>query len=88
MASAETETPETPVFEESLGSALIDAARITVMAALAAFPRVIQVPLPEEAETPTVQECLVQAAQWLDAARAIALDQSPAATTSLHVVRP
>lgn len=77
----------TPVFDETMGGALIDAARINVMAALRACPafeRRIVVPGIEE--RPSVHECLAEAMQWLDAARALAIEQLPEPPTSLHVV--
>lgn len=80
--------PPVPMFEESIGGALIDAARINVMAAQAAFPElppVIVLPGDED-DPPTIGDCLAQAAQWLDAARAMTIEQAPAAPTSLHVV--
>jgi hypothetical protein len=76
-----------PVFDETIGGALIDAARINVMAALTAFPTVgPEILLPGDEDHPTINECLVQAAQWLDAARAISVQMTPEAMTSIHVV--
>ncbi len=77
-----------PVFDETIAGALIDAARINVMAARTAFDS--QIPLiaiPGDADdVPTLAECLAQAATWLDAARAITITRSPAEPTSIHVV--
>lgn len=77
-----------PVFGETIGGALIDAARINVMAAMRAFPEVgPSILLPgDEDLPPTIHDCLAQAAQWLDAARAISVQMTPEAVTSLHVV--
>lgn len=78
-----------PVFDESIGGALIDAARINVMAAMAAFPEVgPSILLPgDEDLPPTLTDCLRQAQQWLDAARAITVQMPQAPPmTSLHVV--
>lgn len=79
--------PSIPVFDETLGGALIDAARISVMAAARAFPdggpRIV---LPGDNLAPTVADCLGEAMQWLDAARALSIDQAPEVVTSLHEV--
>jgi hypothetical protein len=86
--------PAVPVFEESLGSALIDAARISVMAALTLLPPppapLIILPgaadeMAEDAAA-TTHGCLEQAMQWLDAARAHTVENG-APVTSLHVAR-
>lgn len=80
--------PKTPVFLETYGSALIDAARITAGTARMFFPEedapVIQIP----GQDPplTVQLCLEQAMNWLDAAREASLDNAQAPPSSLHVV--
>lgn len=85
-----------PVYQESLGGALIDAARIAVMAALAMIPAdspLIVLPgSPEEmAEdvAANLHGCLEQAMQWLDGARALAMEDlaaKGAPPTSLHVL--
>lgn len=76
-----------PVFDETMGGALIDAARINVMAALQACPDFgRQIVIPGQAETPTVHDCLAQAMEWLDAARALSLEQLGGPPTSIHVV--
>lgn len=79
--------PSLSVFDESIGGALIDAARINVMAALSAFDEPTIVLPGDEDLPPTLTDCLGQAMQWLDAARTITL-QKPGAPdpTSLHVV--
>jgi len=77
------------VVVESLPAALIDGARISVMAAHTMFasdptmaPLIV---LPGEEEVPTVIECLGQAMQWLNAARELAAQAGPP-PTSLHVI--
>lgn len=76
-----------PVFDETLGGALIDAARINVMAALEACPAFERrIVLAGEPEPPTVHECLAEAMEWLNMARALSIEQNPAALTSLHLV--
>jgi hypothetical protein len=85
-SSAGDDTP--PIFDESIGGALLDAARINVMAAMQAFPaaNVQLIVLPGEEEgPPTLAECLAQAMQWLDAARAMTVQQGPT-PTSIHIV--
>lgn len=96
---AEPEQPEIPVYQESLGGALIDSARISVMAALAMLPALPAPPAPliilpgredEMAEDAmaTLHGCLEQAMQWLDAARTHAASELVAKgvpLTSLHV---
>lgn len=81
-----------PVYRESLSGALIDSARISVMAAIALLPpadapRII---LPGDSHDPTdptatSQGCLDEAMAWLDAARVHTLNAG-AIATSLHVV--
>jgi hypothetical protein len=82
------------VFDESLGGALIDSARISVHAALTLLPEIPlppQIILPGDGDdidrSPTVHDCLSQAAQWLDAARLMVSEQSATPPTSLHVVK-
>lgn len=94
--SAEPTQPEraepVPVFRESMAGALIDSARISVMAALsllppAAAPLII---LPGDDEqmaedaAADVEGCLAQAMEWLDAARRHTI-VGGAPITSLHV---
>jgi hypothetical protein len=88
---------EVPVYFESLAGSLIDSARISVMAAMAMLPAV-DVPLivlpgtseqMAEDEAASVNGCLEQAMEWLDAARAHTVDAlaaKGAPPTSLHVV--
>lgn len=83
-------TEGTPVFTESIGAALIDSARISVMAAMSMLPAPLIITLPEEVLDPdeaaaSVHGCLEQAMQWLDGARVITVQQG-APVTSLHVV--
>lgn len=75
-----------PVFAESMGGALIDAARISTMAAAGLLPQRSAILLPGAEDGPSVHECLEQAMNWLDAARAQTIEQSGKAPTSLHVV--
>jgi hypothetical protein len=81
----------TPMFSEKIGGALIDSARISVMAALEAFPE-SKIILPSEmaddpiVDPPTLQACLAQAMEWLNLARVRSLEQSGTPPTSLHVV--
>lgn len=79
----------TPVFDETIGEALIDAARINVMAALQAFPLALGIVLPGvgvgDSEEPGVADCLAQAMEWLNVARALTLEGKPP-PTSLHLV--
>lgn len=86
-----------PVFHESLSGALIDSARISVMAALAMLPPaaapLIVLPGTEDEMAAdaagTVRGCLEQAMEWLDAARMRAMETlaaKGAPPTSLHVV--
>lgn len=63
-----------PVFDETIGGALIDAARINVMAARMAFP-----------EDGAVIECLEHAARCLDIAR-MSTQRFTTPPTSIHVV--
>lgn len=90
--------PDVPVYLESIGGALIDAARISVMGALALLPPPIAplIILPgttdEMAEDAanSVHGCLEQAMQWLDAARVQAAgelaEKGVDAVTSLHAI--
>lgn len=89
------ETPredEIPVFRESMAGALIDSARISVMASLAMLPPpaapLIVLPGDEREQSEdfaqTAQGCLEQAMEWLDAARAHTV-AAGAPVTSLHV---
>jgi hypothetical protein len=77
-----------PVFNESIGDALIDSARISVMAAMQARPAHERplIVMPGDDDSPTVSDCLAQAMQWLDAARSLATEPSAAPPTSIHVV--
>lgn len=94
-AQASDTTRTIPVFEESIAGALIDSARISVMASLSMLPPPDRKPtspiiLPgapdEMAEDPieTAQGCLEQAMSWLDAARQHTIEAG-APVTSLHV---
>jgi hypothetical protein len=83
-----TVATEPPVFEESIGGALIDAARINVMAALHVLPppqALDKIVLPGE-DHPNAHDCLKRAMELLNAARALTVAQSQATPTSLHVV--
>jgi len=91
-----TKTSDTiPVFRESLAGALIDSARISVMAALAMLPPpegpliILPGAPPDMADDPsaTPHGCLEEAMQWLDAARVHTVDAG-APVTSLHVAGP
>jgi hypothetical protein len=91
--TAPPSVPTIPVYAESLVGALIDSARISVMAALALRPEppaplIITPGMPEEMAddvAASIDGCLDQAMQWLDLARAAAAVEVP--PTSLHVVR-
>src|SRR5579871_5383552 len=74
------------VYRETLGGAMIDAARISVQGALALLQLPPRIVLPGDPDLPSLEDCLLQAANWLDAARALACDQAPSAPTSVHVV--
>jgi len=76
-----------PVFVESLGGALIDAARISLMGATALLPRESPIIRPGTEQGPSVHECLDEAMAWLDAARAQTIEQSGTPPTSFHVVQ-
>lgn len=87
------DTPDTiPVFRESMAGALIDSARISVMAALSMLPPpeapLIILPGSEremaDDAAATVEGCLEEAMQWLDAARVHTVTAG-APVTSLHV---
>lgn len=81
--------PPPPLFTESIGSALIDAARISTVAALTLLPPDPPPPklvLPVRPGTLNARECLAQALQWLDAARQQTIEQSTTPPTSLHVI--
>lgn len=90
--TAKAETPEEiPVFRESIGSALIDSARISVMAALMLLPpraaesRIILASDPDyQPPEASPHGCLEQAMEWLDAARVHTIEAG-APVTSLHV---
>lgn len=90
--SQQEESPSVPVYSESMAGALIDSARISVMAALSMLPprEVPLIILPGEEEqmaddaAATVDGCLEQAMQWLDAARVHSI-AAGAPVTSLHV---
>lgn len=75
-----------PVFQESMGGALIDAARISITAAHALLPKkpAKLVLMQGEQPTPTAHECLEEAMNWLDAARAQTVSEED--LTSVHVV--
>jgi len=79
-----------PVFDETMSGALIDAARIAVMAAVKMLPPEMAMPqivLPGEIEgPPNVHECLVGAMEWLNAARELTVQQAAMPPTSIHVV--
>lgn len=77
---------DVPVFKESMAGALIDSARISVMAALSMLPAPPSLILAPDAPTPewTTEECLEQAMSWLDAARMHTIEDG-APVTSLHV---
>ena len=85
IAPAPAAQEQTPVFTESIGGALIDSARISVMAAMQFFPEPSLSAYPDH---PDVQQCLLEAMEWLNAARAITVEQSAAPPTSLHVIAP
>lgn len=93
-AASATPHPVVPLFRESMAGALIDSARISVMAALSMLPPPVAplIILPgepdETAEDPiaTAEGCLEQAMSWLDAARAHTIEAG-APVTSLHVAR-
>lgn len=78
-----------PVFMESMAGALIDSARISVMAATGMLPAYTRIVLPgdEEDGPPNVHDCLDQAMQWLDAARVQTIEQGDTPPTSLHVIQ-
>ena len=90
--SQQAEPLSVPVFQESMAGALIDSARISVMAALGMLPPrdVPLIVLPGDAEqmaedaAATAQGCLEQAMEWLDAARVHSV-AAGAPVTSLHV---
>jgi hypothetical protein len=81
----------TPIFNETMGGALIDAARIAVMAAMQMIPQ-SRIVLPSDVaddailDPPTLHNCLEEAMQWLNAARAQSLEKSKTPATSIHVV--
>lgn len=88
---------EIPHFQESLGGSLIDAARISVMGAMALLPApdVPRIILPNTADqmaddaAASVHGCLEQAMEWLNAARAFTMEQMAAQghpPTSFHHV--
>jgi hypothetical protein len=76
----------TPVYAESIGGALIDSARISVMAAGSIIPPQSQLVLPGDSGAPNIHDCLEQAMQWLDAARAQTVERATTPPTSFHVV--
>lgn len=84
------EVQQVPVSIESMTGALIDSSRITVATAMMLQPEPPKIILASEAadsvvDKPGLEECLGQAMNWLDAARAITVEQG-AAVTSIHVV--
>lgn len=80
-----TEPQSVPVFDEEMGGALIDAARISVMAAMRDFPEPSSaLVVPGDEPRHTVGDCLAEAMMWLDAARGLSMQGK--APTSLHVV--
>jgi hypothetical protein len=84
---ANTAAPESlPVFAESIGGALIDSARISIMAAVSILPAAKKILLADEADGYTVQDCLDEAMEWLDAARVKMVKTADVPPTSLHVV--
>lgn len=82
---------EIPVHEETLGGSLIDAARISVMGAMHILPDrpgpVIISPGEPDSAHESVHECLEQAMEWLNAARAVSIGQASAPPTSMHVIQ-
>lgn len=86
---------DVPVFQESMAGALIDSARISVMAALSMLPPreapLIVLPGTEqqmaEDAAAGAEGCLEQAMAWLDAARVHTV-AAGAPVTSLHVAGP
>lgn len=89
----ETDAAPVYLFRESIGAALIDSARISVMAALEMLPSppapLIVLPGTPEQEADdaaaSVHGCLEQAMEWLDAARVHTV-AAGAPVTSLHAV--
>lgn len=83
---------EVPLHNETIAGALIDSARISVIASLEMLPEAAPRPLIITADAPeadpldTVQGCLEQAMQWLDAARIHTVNDG-APVTSLHTIR-
>lgn len=77
-----------PLYKESIGGALIDSARISVMAAAGMIPR-SQIIVPDAivaGDTASVHNCLEEAMSWLDAARALTIEHGAQPPTSIHVV--
>lgn len=81
---AEEISPER--YAESIGSALIDAARISIMGALAMLPDAPMIVPPGDENVPCVQNCLDQAMQWLEAARVRTIELGYTKPTSIHAV--
>jgi hypothetical protein len=92
-----TETPQPgqpesgpPVFAETMGGAVIDAARISTMAAMHLIPEApesaILLPSSAEEASDSIHGCLEQALMWLNQARQLSVEQQPAPPTSLHII--
>src|ERR1035437_7201733 len=83
--------PETPaMYQQSIASAQIDAARICAHVARELYPdmppRFVRAPGIDSEEGPDVRELLHQARDCLDAARIVALRESGRAPTSIHTI--
>jgi len=89
VPNATDNAPAIPIFDETLGGALIDAAGIAIMAALHAFTSAAaRVLVAGDEQTPTIADCLQQAMEWIRAARMLTLADASDAPTSLHVLQP
>jgi len=84
--AAATRAPDAPVFNESVGGALIDAARISIMGAMELLPPAPMILLPGEDEIRSVQDCLEEAMNWLNAARVRTIELAEEAPTSTHII--
>lgn len=95
IVSQQAEALSVPVYRESMAGALIDSARISVMAALTMLPprEAPLIVLPGDAEqmaddtAATLEGCLEQVMEWLDAARVHSV-AAGVPVTSLHVAGP